>query len=207
MTVQQRFDTHDIFNQSPPYDDVDLFAQRPAAARRGRGKRRGRRGRGAVGVRPALGHGRDVRGGAARQREHAEAEDLRHQGLPPRHGRVPSGLSRASWPRASRAGLHASTWNADGTRAGAPSEVARAARYYMVAQVENGHMCPITMTRACVGALAVEPALLARLIGKIASRTLRPALPAVVGEGRHHARHGHDREAGRHRRARQYHAR
>ena len=48
------------------------------------------------------------------------------------------------------------------SRAAAPSEVARAARYFMVAQVENGHMCPITMTRACVGALAVEPALLAQ---------------------------------------------
>ncbi len=68
-------------------------------------------------------------------------------------------------------------------------------------------MCPITMTRACVGALAVEPAILQKLIGKITSRTLRPALQSVVGEGRHHARHGHDREAGRHRRARQHHDR
>ena len=51
------------------------------------------------------------------------------------------------------AGLHASTWRPDGTRAGAPAEVARAARFYMVAQVENGHMCPITMTRASVAAL------------------------------------------------------
>ena len=70
-----------------------------------------------------------------------------------------------------KAGLHASTWTADGSRAAAPSEVARAARYFMVAQVENGHMCPITMTRACVGALAVEPSILHKLIGKITSRT------------------------------------
>jgi putative acyl-CoA dehydrogenase len=34
-----------------------------------------------------------------------------------------------------------------------PAEVSRAARFYMVAQVENGHMCPITMTRASVAAL------------------------------------------------------
>ena len=27
MTVQHRFDTHDIVNQSPPYEDVDLFAR------------------------------------------------------------------------------------------------------------------------------------------------------------------------------------
>jgi putative acyl-CoA dehydrogenase len=45
----------------------------------------------------------------------------------------------------------------------------------MVAQVENGHMCPITMTRACVGALGVEPALLAKLIGKITSRSYDPS--------------------------------
>jgi putative acyl-CoA dehydrogenase len=39
----------------------------------------------------------------------------------------------------------------------------------MVAQVENGHMCPITMTRAAVGALAAEPALLAAVMPKITS--------------------------------------
>ena len=52
-----------------------------------------------------------------------------------------------------RAGLHASTWQAGRHAAAAPAEVARAARFYMVAQVENGHMCPITMTRASVAAL------------------------------------------------------
>jgi putative acyl-CoA dehydrogenase len=67
-------------------------------------------------------------------------------------------------------GLHASTWTAEGARAPAPAEVTRAARYYMVAQVENGHQCPITMTRACVGALGVEPELLARLAPKIVAR-------------------------------------
>jgi putative acyl-CoA dehydrogenase len=74
-----------------------------------------------------------------------------------------------------RAGMHASTWNAEGARAAAPCEVARAARYFMIAQVENGHMCPITMTRACVGALAVDKALLGKLIGKIMSRSYDPS--------------------------------
>jgi putative acyl-CoA dehydrogenase len=36
-------------------------------------------------------------------------------------------------------------------------------------------MCPITMTRACVGALGVEPAVLQKLIGKIVSRTYDPS--------------------------------
>jgi len=66
--------------------------------------------------------------------------------------------------------LHASTWRPDASPADAPAEVARAARYYMVAQVENGHMCPITMTRAAVAALATEPGLATALLPKILSR-------------------------------------
>ncbi|ARQ01491.1 acyl-CoA dehydrogenase family protein [Pseudorhodoplanes sinuspersici] len=71
-------------------------------------------------------------------------------------------------------GLHCSTWNIDGQPASAPSEVLRASRFYMVAQVENGHMCPITMTRASVAALAAAPKLLAQVMPKIASRTYDP---------------------------------
>jgi putative acyl-CoA dehydrogenase len=44
----------------------------------------------------------------------------------------------------------------------------------MIAPGRERALCPITMTRACVGALAVEPALLAKLIGKITSRTYDP---------------------------------
>ena len=52
-------------------------------------------------------------------------------------------------------GLAAMTWDEHGdARPARRREVARAARYYMVAQVENGHMCPVTMTRAAVAALA-----------------------------------------------------
>ena len=73
------------------------------------------------------------------------------------------------------AGLAAMTWNMAGARAEAPSEVARALRYYMVAQVENGHMCPVTMTRVAIAALAVEPALLAQIMPKISSRQYDPS--------------------------------
>ena len=55
------------------------------------------------------------------------------------------------------AGLQASTWRDDARPAAAPAQVIRAARFYMAAQVETGHLCPITMTRAAVAALAVEP--------------------------------------------------
>ncbi len=63
--------------------------------------------------------------------------------------------------------LHCRTWMRDGQPTPPPSEVARAARFYMVAQVENGHMCPITMTRASVAALRASPDLLRLLLPKI----------------------------------------
>jgi putative acyl-CoA dehydrogenase len=69
------------------------------------------------------------------------------------------------------AGLAASTWRDDATPAGAPAQVARAARFYMAAQVETGHLCPITMTRAAVAALTAAPALVAELMPKIMSRS------------------------------------
>ena len=79
-----------------------------------------------------------------------------------------------------REGLHASTWQPDGTPAAAPAEVARAARFYMVAQVENGHMCPITMTRASVAALAAAPA----LRGACCRKSPRAITTRASGRGR-----------------------
>ena len=69
------------------------------------------------------------------------------------------------------AGIHNSTWSKDGKPAGKASEVARAAKFYMAAQVETGHLCPITMTRAAVAALASQPDVLAHVMPVIASKT------------------------------------
>src|SRR5438477_11995472 len=55
------------------------------------------------------------------------------------------------------AGVHNSTWTADGKPAGGASEVLRAAKFYIAAQVETGHLCPISMTRPSVAAGAVQP--------------------------------------------------
>jgi putative acyl-CoA dehydrogenase len=74
------------------------------------------------------------------------------------------------------AGLHASTWQPDATRAAAPAEVVRAARFYMVAQVENGHMCPVTMTRAAVAGFGGDATLVKMLMPKLMSRHYDPML-------------------------------
>src|SRR4051812_35113173 len=173
MSVQGRHDTHDIFNQSPPFEDVDLFmcdrvlrdagtangAASEAAALSEFGRRWGTT---AMFVNSRL---------ANENTPKLKTNDTK---------RSPSGVIEFHpayhdfMAHSMHEGLHASTWNADGARAAAPAEVARAARYFMVAQVENGHQCPITMTRACVGALAVEPALLRQLAAKIVSRVYDP---------------------------------
>src|SRR5579862_7983607 len=72
------------------------------------------------------------------------------------------------------AGLHNSTWGADGRPAGAPAEVVRAAKFYMAAGVETGHLCPITMTRASVAALAVQPEILKKAMPVIGTRAYDP---------------------------------
>ncbi len=72
------------------------------------------------------------------------------------------------------AGLQASTWRSDSRPASAPAQVLRAARFYMAAQIETGHLCPITMTHAAVAALAVEPEVAEKLMPKILARDYDP---------------------------------
>ena len=157
------------FNQSPPYGDVDLFeTDRPL--------------REAV---TANGVGAQAAALSAFGRRWGSAEMIERGRLanenPPKLRALDAGGNRCDVVEYHPAyhelmaesigeALHASTWQADAKPAVAPAEVARAARYYMVAQIENGHMCPVTMTRAAVAALAAEPALASQLMPKILSR-------------------------------------
>src|SRR4051794_27563029 len=165
MAGAGRFDSPEEFNQAPPLGDVDLFAtdqplQEAVAAN---------------------GAGREMPGLAAFGRQWGRAELIEQARLADKNPPRLDGDAVEFDPAYHRfmadsmaAGLHAMTWRADATVAPAPAEVARAARYFMVAQVENGHMCPITMTRASVAALVIEPALAAKLMPKITSRSYDP---------------------------------
>jgi putative acyl-CoA dehydrogenase len=174
MTVLARFETHEVFNQSPPFVDVDLYGvDLPLQeALRANGLRDGAAELSAFGR----------RWGSA---EFAEQARLANENTPKLKTFDTKGFRRdviefhpayhRFMTESIAAGLHASTWNADGTRAAPPAEVACAARSYIVAQVENGHTCPVMMTRAAVGALVVEPALRDRLLPKILSREYDPS--------------------------------
>ena len=60
-------------------------------------------------------------------------------------------------------GLHSAHWN----QPGAGAHVARAAKFYLQAQVEAAHGCPVTMTSAAVPALLQQPDLAAQWLPKI----------------------------------------
>ena len=173
MNTLPRFDTTDVFNQSPPYEDVDLYASDLPLQEAVRAN-------GAAGEAPGL-------SAFGRQWGRAEMFALgrRANENPPKlYTFDPKGFRRDvvefhpayhDLMRASiAAGLHASTWTASGEHAAPPAEVARAARYYMAAQVESGHLCPITMTRAALAALAPSPALLAQVAAKVVTPSYDP---------------------------------
>ncbi len=174
MTTVLRLDTHEVFNQSPAFENIDLFSSDAPL----------------IEAVEANGAGSETAALSAFGRQWGTAERFalarRANENPPKlYSFDPKGFRRDTIEfhpayhdlmRASvAAGLHASTWTASGQRAAAPAEVARAARYYMTAQVESGHLCPITMTRAALAPLAAEPALLAQIAPKVVTRTYDPA--------------------------------
>ncbi len=165
----------EVPNQSPPYADIDLYGGDSAL-------KEAVIANGAEAEGPALGaFGR--RWGSAAMLEMARLANE----FPPRL-KIFDAKGRRSdtvefhpayhhfMAESISAGLHASTWTPEATRARAPAEVARAARFYMVAQVENGHMCPVTMTRAAVAGFGGEPAFVKMLMPKLMSRHYDPML-------------------------------
>jgi len=167
------FATHEVFNQSPPFVDVDLFSlDAPlvdAVAANG----------GASAKQELMEFGQHW-GSAAM----AERGRLANENTPKLRTFDSKGNRRDEvefhpayhelMARSAHAGLHNSTWTGDGRPAGAASEVVRAAKFCMAAGVETGHLCPITMTRASVAALAAQPDLLAKAMPVIATRAYDP---------------------------------
>src|SRR5215467_700413 len=172
--MKASFATHDVFNQSPPFEDVNLFASDRhlvetvkafgGAAAEAELSEFGRHwGSAAMAARGRLANENtpklrtfDARGN---RRDEVEFHPAYHELM----------------AHSAHAGLHNSTWTAEGKPAGGATEVVRAAKFYMASQVETGHLCPITMTRASVAALASEPELLSKTMPVIATRSYDPS--------------------------------
>ncbi|MFC0283553.1 acyl-CoA dehydrogenase family protein [Camelimonas abortus] len=166
------YDTHQVFNQSPPFVDVNLvtldqplldalvangadpvqegllsFGEAWGAAERFE------LGRLANEYPPRL-RTHDARGHRSDQVEHHPAYHA---------------LMAASM----EAGLHCSTWEAP-PEAAARGHVARAARLAVISGVEAGHVCPLTMTHASLATLAAAPERFAQWSPFVRSRQYDP---------------------------------
>ena len=172
--TQAPFATHEVFNQSPPFEDVDLFtvdkplaeavaANDGAAAEKELSEFGQHWGSAALAARGRVANENtpklrtfDSRGN---RRDEVEFHPAYHELM----------------AHSAHAGVHNSTWTANGEPAGGAAEVVRAAKFYIAAQVETGHLCPITMTRASVAALAAQPDLLAKTMPVIGTRAYDPS--------------------------------
>ncbi len=172
--TQPSFATHEVFNQSPPFEEVDLFAlDRPLVeAVKANG--------GAAAERELSEFGRQWGSAAMAERGRMANENT------PKLRTFDSKGNRCDqvefhpayhelMAHSAHAGMHNSTWTADGNPAGDAAEVIRAAKFYIASQVETGHLCPITMTRASVGALAMQPDLLARVMPVLSTKSYDPS--------------------------------
>jgi putative acyl-CoA dehydrogenase len=166
--------THEVLNQSPPFEDVDLFAlDRPlveAVAAHG----------GASAEQELSGFGRHWGSAAMAARGRLANENTpKLRTFDARGNRRDEVEFHPAYhelmAHSAHAGIHNSTWNPQGRPASGAAEVVRAAKFYMAAQVETGHLCPITMTRASVAALAAQPDLLASTMPVIATRSYDPS--------------------------------
>ncbi|WP_338761670.1 isovaleryl-CoA dehydrogenase [Massilia sp. METH4] len=165
----QGFDTHEVFNAVPPFGNVNLFACDPAL--REAVEREG----GAAAVPGLLELGAELG-----RDETLDLARLANLHAPVLHTfdrtgrRIDEVEFHPAWHALMellvKAGAHASPW--DGSEPA--GQVARAARYILFGQVENGSQCPVTMTYASVPALRQSPALAARWVPKILAREYDP---------------------------------
>ncbi len=175
MAVHSNATAGDVFNQSPVFENFNLFtsdkALREAAGREGAdwadedltalGERFGRsetaeHSRLANEFPPVL-KAVDAKGNRVEQVDYH----------PSYHAMMDISLG---------AGLHASSWDfLAGRKAPKPGAcVARGAGFFMAAQAEAGHCCPVTMTHAAVPALMQQPDLAETWIPRVLSRTYDP---------------------------------
>jgi putative acyl-CoA dehydrogenase len=170
--MDDSFATHDVFNQSPALEDVNLFnsdrALMEAVQREGAGhaaKRLAAFGQ-ICGSAEALQQGRLANEHPPR----LKAFDAKGRRLdvvefhPAYHACMEISVKE---------GLHCSAWDhlaSPGAKPVQGANVARSAGCYIAVQMEAGHQCPITMTNASVPALLLEPDLAKFWVPKILSR-------------------------------------
>jgi putative acyl-CoA dehydrogenase len=180
------FATHEVFNQSPPFADVNLFTTDRALAeavnREGGGHAAKRLAAfGAVcGSAEALEQGRLANDNPPKLKPFdSKGRRLDTVEFHPAY--------HACMEISVKEGLHCSAWDhlaKPGTQPIAGANVARSAGTYMAIQMEAGHQCPITMTNAAVPTLLIQPDIAKTWVPKVLSREYDKAFaPAGAKRG------------------------
>ena len=179
--MSRLFTTHEVVNQSPPFENVNLFSSdRPlmdAVTREGGGQAANRlTAFGAVcGSAEAFERGRL-----------ANEYTPRLKAFDPKGRRLDTVEFHPAYHECMQIsvgeGLHCSAWDHLAEPGAAPmpgANVARSAGCYMAIQMEAGHQCPITMTNAAIPALLAQPEVAAAWLPKILSRTYDKSFQSV----------------------------
>lgn len=165
-----RFETHEVFNQPPPLEDINLFtsdrALSEAVARAGGAEHTARLT--AMGARAGSQQAQDWGREANRVLPVLETHDRFGQRIdevtfhPAYHQLMDLGLS---------SGIASLAWQ-DGVGAG---HVAHSALMLLLTQADAGTSCPMTMTYAAVPALRAEPSVAAEWVPRITAGAYDPA--------------------------------
>ena len=180
-----RFDTHEVFNQAPPFGDVNLFHCDPAL-------QEGVTREGAAWASADL----DRLGAELGRAGVLDLGRLANE-FPPRLVNFDRGGHRVdevefhpAWHELRRLLIENGAHSLPGAAPRPGAHGARAAAYLLFGQVENGSQCPVTMTYAAVPALRQHAGIAAHWLPKILSRAYDPrSLPieqkrgALIGMG------------------------
>jgi putative acyl-CoA dehydrogenase len=171
--MNEPFTTHEVLNQSPPLEDVNLFTSDRAlmdAVNREGGKEATKR-------LTAFGAVCGSAEGFQRQRL-ANENPPKLRTFDNKGFRLDTVEFHPAYHECMELsiheGLHCSAWDhlaKPGAKPLPGANVARSAGTYMAIQMEAGHQCPITMTNASIPTLLLEPEIASRWIPKILSRT------------------------------------
>ncbi|MBK6887449.1 MAG: acyl-CoA dehydrogenase family protein [Tetrasphaera sp.] len=169
--------THAVFNQPPPFAAYDLLASDPPLA--------GSLERWGGGEAPDVVDLARIAAGPAAFGWAEQAD--RCPPLLRAHDRVGNRIDEVEYHPAYHQlmtvavghGLTAEPWTLPPDSG---AHLRRAAGFYLWSQVENGHLCPVSMTYAAGPALRHTPEVAATWVPKLASRTYDPALAPIAGK-------------------------
>ncbi len=176
MTATDPHSTHEVLNQSPPFEDVNIYtsdvALGEAVAREG----------GDYAVNDLTAYGAIA--GSAQALELSRLANENSPKLKPfdiKGHRLDTVEFHPAWHDimhiSMTAGVHCLTWEhlRNGGDAQPGRHVARAGLVYMQQQLEPGHSCPTTMTNAVVPALLKQPELAKEWLPRLTVRDYDPS--------------------------------